>query len=199
MLATLATYSIVLGLALVVRPSPGGLVSFGFVDQVTRRFGVVPIAAVSTLVLYLAAEVILTQTRRGTALYATGSAREAAFVAGLRVARIRVGAYVFCGLTAALGGLVVAARIGSGDPQAGTTFTLAAVTAVVVGGASIFGGRGSAIGTLAGAILILEMQNALNLLQVSAYFQYIWTGALTLLAVAVYSLRTPGAALRRPR
>jgi ribose transport system ATP-binding protein len=122
----------------------------------------------------------------GTRLYAIGSNPEAAFVAGIPVRRVRFSAYLFCGLMAALAGLVVAARIGSGDPQAGSQFTLASVTAVVVGGTSIFGGRGTVIGTLLGAILLILMQNSLNQLHVSAYYQYIWTGALMLLAVGAY-------------
>jgi ABC-type sugar transport system ATPase subunit len=124
----------------------------------------------------------------GSRLYAIGSNPEAAFVAGIPVRRVRFSAYLFCGLMAALAGLVVAARIGSGDPQAGSQFTLASVTAVVVGGTSIFGGRGTVVGTLLGAILLILMQNSLNQLHVSAYYQYIWTGALMLLAVGAYSV-----------
>jgi ribose transport system ATP-binding protein len=192
LLATLATYSIVFGLALVVRPSPGGLVSLRFMDLLTKRIGVVPIAAIITVALYVVGEIFLLRARGGATLYATGSNQEAAYIAGIPIARVRVIAYVFCGLMAAVAGLVIAARIGSGDPQAGTSFTLASITAVVVGGTSIFGGRGTLIGTLAGSILVLEMQNTLNQLHVSAYYQYIWTGALTLLAVAFYSLREQG-------
>ena len=102
---------------------------------------------------------------------------------------MRAGAYIFCAVAASIAGLLIAARIGSGDPQAGASFTLASVTAVVVGGASVFGGRGTAIGVLLGAIAVGVMQNALNLMHVSAYYQYIWTGGLTLLAVVGYSFR----------
>lgn len=199
LLATLATYSVVFGLALVVRPSPGGLVSFSFMDRVTQRVHWIPIIALVTLLFYVVGEVVLVQTRPGIALYATGSTPEAAFVAGVPVERVRVASYVFCGLMAALAGLVIAARIGSGDPQSGTSFTLASITAVVVGGTSIFGGRGTLVGTLAGSILVLEMQNALNHLNVSAYYQYIWTGALTLLAVVTYSVHEQGVDLHRLR
>lgn len=196
LLATLATYSIVFGLALVVRPSPGGLVSLTFMDEVTRRIGEIPIAALLTLLIVLAGEFFLQRTRYGTALYATGSSREGAFVAGIPIDRVRILAYLFCALTAALAGLIIAARIGSGDPNSGTNFTLMSITAVVVGGTSIFGGRGTLLGTLAGAILVIGMQNALNHLHVSAYYQYIWTGALTLLAVAIYSFREEGSTER---
>ena len=108
-------------------------------------------------------------------------------------------AYLFCGLMAALAGLVIAARIGSGDPQSGSQFTLASITAVVVGGTSIFGGRGTMIGTLLGAIFVVLMQNSLNQLHVTAYYQYIWTGALMLLAVAAYSIRESKSFRRKNR
>jgi ribose transport system ATP-binding protein len=190
LIATLASYSAVFGLALVLRPSPGGLVSYTFADAVTYRIGPVPVAAVIVLIIYLIGEFALVRGRIGAALYATGSNREAAFVAGIPVQRVRMGAYIFSSVMAVLAGLIVSSRIGGGDPQVGSQFTLAAVTAVVVGGTSIFGGRGTLIGTLMGCILILSMQSALNQLRVSAYYQYIWIGALTLFAVAVYSVRS---------
>jgi ribose transport system ATP-binding protein len=189
LVSTLATYSIVFGLALLVRPSPGGHVSDRFSDLITMRTGFVPIASLLVLLLALFGEYLLVTTRIGSRLYATGSNREAAFVAGIRVGRVRCLAYLFCGLMAGLAGLVIAARIGSGDAQAGTQFTLASVTAVVVGGTSVFGGRGTIIGTLLGAAFLVLMQNALNQLHVSAYYQYILTGLLLLIAVALYSAK----------
>ena len=187
LISTLSSFSIVTGVALLVRPSPGGELSPAFLDAVSTQIGPAPIAPFIVLALYLLAEWILVRGRIGAKLYAVGSSHEAAFIVGVRTAAIRAGAYVFCSLCAVLAGLLIAARIGSGDPQAGAQFTLTSITAVVIGGASVFGGRGTAIGTLAGAILVGLMQNALNHLQVSAYYQYIWTGALTLIAVIVFS------------
>ena len=123
--------------------------------------------------------------RLGQRLYGVGSSSEASFVVGIGADGVRARAYIFCALAASIAGLMIAARIGSGDPQAGSSFTLASVTAVVVGGVSVFGGRGTAIGVLLGAIAVGVMQNALNLIHVSAYYQYVWTGGLTLLAVVV--------------
>jgi ribose transport system ATP-binding protein len=188
LIATLSTFSVVTGFALIVRPSPGGNVSEIFSDAITTRIGWFPIIGLAVIFLTTVGEVFQLRGRMGTRLYAIGSNPEAAFVAGIRVRQVRFFAYLFCGLMAAFAGLVVAARIGSGDPQAGSQFTLASVTAVVVGGTSIFGGRGTAVGTLLGAILLILMQNSLNQLHVTAYYQYIWTGALMLLAVGAYSL-----------
>jgi len=197
LLATLATFSIVQGLALLVRPSPGGNVSPAFMSLMTSKIGVVPIVPVLVLLAYLAGEVALQRSKLGAHLYATGSNEEAAYISGVPVGRIRVLAYVFCGLTAAMAGLFLAARIGSGDPQAGATFTLASITAVVVGGTSVFGGRGTFAGTYLGVLLIVGMQNFLSLLHVSAYYQYVWTGILTLLAVGLYSIQWVRARRRR--
>jgi ribose transport system ATP-binding protein len=189
LIATLSTYSVVFGVALIIRPSPGGLVSDTFLDIFTSSIGPVPIAALVVVVLFILAEVLLLRGRLGQRLYGVGSSSEASHVVGISTSWVRGGAYVFCSLCASLAGLLIAGRIGSGDPQAGSSFTLASVTAVVVGGVSVFGGRGTAIGVLAGAIAVGVMENALNLMQVSAYYQYIWTGGLTLIAVAGYSLR----------
>ncbi|MBV9104937.1 MAG: ATP-binding cassette domain-containing protein [Verrucomicrobia bacterium] len=188
LIATLSTFSVVTGLALIVRPSPGGNVSEVFADAITTRIGWFPIMGSAVILLAIVGEILQLRGRVGTRLYAIGSNPEAAFVAGIPVERVRFFAYLFCGLMAALAGLVVAARIGSGDPQAGSQFTLASVTAVVVGGTSIFGGRGTVVGTLLGAFLLVLMQNSLNQLHVSAYYQYVWTGALMLLAVGAYSV-----------
>ncbi len=188
LISTLSTFSIVTGLALTVRPSPGGSVSETFADAMTLRISSVPAIGALAIIIGIAAEILLLRGRIGTRLYAIGSNIEAAFIAGIRVGRVRFLAYLFCGLMAALAGLVIAARIGSGDPQSGNQFTLASITAVVVGGTSIFGGRGTMIGTLLGAVFVVLMQNSLNQLHVTAYYQYIWTGALMLFAVAAYSI-----------
>jgi ribose transport system ATP-binding protein len=154
------------------------------------KFGSLPLIFAVVLILYAAAEFLLVRGRLGGRVYAIGGSREAATAVGLPIRQVRAAGYVFCGLCAAVSGLIVASRIGSGDPQAGSTFTLASITAVVVGGTSVFGGSGTAIGSLLGVLLIVLMQNALNQLQVTAYWQYVWTGALTLAAVTIYTVRS---------
>jgi ribose transport system ATP-binding protein len=187
LIATLATFSIVAGLALIVRPAPGGLLGAAFADAVLARAGNVPIAMMVALLVALAFELLLVRGRVGLRLYSVGSSEEAAYVAGIGTRRVRVAAYVLAGLMAAIAGLIVAARIGSGDPQAGTSFTLLSITAVVLGGASVVGGRGTALGALVACVLVMLIQNAMNQLHVSAYWQYVWTGLLTLTAVAIYA------------
>ncbi|MDX8515221.1 ATP-binding cassette domain-containing protein [Mesorhizobium captivum] len=189
LVATLATFSIVQGLALIVRPAPGGGFDADLGAAILARWGYLPLVFLAAIVLALAFELLLLRGRIGARLYATGASPEAAKVVGISPGRVRIAAYAFSGLMASLAGLVIAARIGSGDPQAGSAFTLASVTAVVVGGTPIFGGSGTASGTFAGALLVMLIQNVLNQLHVSAYWQYIWTGALTLAAVCFFALR----------
>ena len=197
LVTTLATFSAISGVALIIRPAPGGLLDADIADALLARIAGVPVAFAAALVLALLFEVMLLRGRIGLRLLATGSDQEAAFVAGIATGRVRFVAYVFCAVMATLAGLLVAARIGSGDPQAGTNFTLLSVTAVVLGGTSVFGGKGTATGVLIAAVLLMSVQNAMNHLHVSAYWQYVLTGALTLFAVAFYAARSDGAALRR--
>ena len=190
LVATLGTFSVVQGLALMVRPSPGGTLDPEIAAAITERIGRLPLAFIAVLLVFLLAEAILARGRLGARLYALGGSAEAAAVAGIRGDRLRAMAYMFSGFMAAVAGLIIAARIGSGDPQAGSAFTLASVTAVVAGGTSVFGGVGTAAGTFLGAILVVLIQNVLNQFQVSAYWQYIWTGLLTIAAVAGHGLRS---------
>jgi len=189
LIATLASFSVVAGLALIVRPAPGGLLGGDFTQGILLRISHLPLAFVAAVLAVLLFELLLLRSRIGLRLYAVGSGEEAAYVAGIATGRVRFAAYVFCGLMAAVAGLIVAARIGSGDPQAGTNFTLLSITAVVLGGTSVFGGRGTALGTAVAALLIMLIQNAMNQLHITAYWQYILTGILTLAAVAIYAAR----------
>lgn len=191
LVATLATFTIVQGVALISRPSPGGRVDPDVADAITNTVGRLPFSFILVVLVVVIAEILLARGKIGARFYAVGSSLEAARASGINAGRLRFVAYVFSGFMAALAGLIIAARIGSGDPQAGTTFTLASVTAVVIGGTSVFGGIGTAIGTFLGAILIILMQNILNQFQINAYWQYVWTGVLTLLAVGFHSVRSP--------
>jgi ribose transport system ATP-binding protein len=190
LVTTLATFSIVQGFALIVRPAPGGTSDPGFTASVLQRVGLVPIVFIAAVGLYTVTEMVLLRGRIGGRLYATGASVEAAKVVGIGTDALRFWAYVFSGVLAAIAGLMIFVRIGSGDPQAGAAFSLSSVTAAVVGGTSVFGGSGTAAGTFLGSVLIILLQNVLNQLQVSAYWQYIWTGLLTLIAVGFYGLRT---------
>jgi len=133
----------------------------------------------------LATWIVLTRTAFGRHVYAVGGNPEAARLAGIRVRRVLVCVYAACGLLAGLAGVIVASRIGSGYPNAGELYELDAIAATVVGGTSLFGGRGSIWGTLAGAFFIGILNNGLNLYEVHAYDQMILKGVVLLAATSL--------------
>jgi ribose/xylose/arabinose/galactoside ABC-type transport system permease subunit len=127
---------------------------------------------------------VLTRTPFGRHVYAVGGNRDAAWLAGVRVSRVQLAVYTLSGLTAGLAGVMVASRLSAGYPRAGEYYELDAIAAVVVGGTSLFGGRGSIWGALAGAFFIGIINNGLNLFQVSTYDQLIVKGAVLLAAAS---------------
>jgi ribose transport system permease protein len=127
----------------------------------------------------------LMRTPFGRHVYATGGNREAAWLSGIRIDRVLLKVYLICGFSAGLAGVLVASRLNAGYPKAGDMYELDAVAAVVVGGTSLFGGRGSIWGTLAGAFFIGILNNGLNLYNVSPYDQMIAKGVVLLAAASL--------------
>ncbi len=148
-----------------------------------------PVPTIVMLAVFAAGYVVLTRTPFGRYVYAVGGNREAARLAGIRTDRVIIGVYVLCGFLAAVSGILLASRLNSGQPNAGLMYELDVIAAVVVGGTSLFGGRGSIVGTFVGAMLIGVLRNGLNLLNVSSYLQMIFVGAVILLAVALDRFR----------
>jgi ribose transport system permease protein len=144
-----------------------------------------PSMAVVMAVVFAVSWLLLMRTPFGRHVYATGGNRDAAWLSGIRVNRVLVKVYVLCGLSAGLAGVLVASRLNAGYPRAGELYELDAVAAVVVGGTSLFGGRGSIWGTLAGAFFIGILNNGLNLYNVSPYDQMIAKGAVLLAAASL--------------
>jgi ribose transport system permease protein len=143
--------------------------------------GLAPVLVMA--IVYALAWLLLMRTPTGRHIFATGGNRDAAWLAGIRVDRVLLYVYALCGLCAGLAGILVASRLNAGYPKAGEFYELDAVTAVVVGGTSLFGGRGSIWGTLAGAFFIGILNNGLNLFNVGLYDQLMVKG-LVLLAAA---------------
>ncbi|MDX6491523.1 MAG: fructose transport system permease protein [Gaiellaceae bacterium] len=141
------------------------------------------------LVLYAVAWYGLTQTAWGRHVYAVGDNREAARLTGINTDRVLFGVYMIAGLTYGIAAMLLLARTELGDPNAGqTTENLDSITAVVLGGTSLFGGRGTVIGTLIGAVIVGVFRNGLTLIGVEVIYQYLVTGILVILAVAVDQL-----------
>lgn len=143
----------------------------------------IPFNVLALVVLYVLAWLYLSFTKGGRTLYALGSNAEAARVAGLRVDRYRILAFVVSGVTAAIAAVFLSARVLSIDPIAGTGMELDTIAAVVIGGASLFGGRASIIGTLLGGVIMVLIRNGLNLMNVSPYWQGTAIGSIIIAAV----------------
>jgi ribose transport system permease protein len=137
------------------------------------------------MVIFVAAWLMLMWTPFGRHVYAVGGNAEAAWLSGVRVLRVQFAAYTLSGLAAGIAGVLVASRLNAGYPRAGEFYELDAIAAVVVGGTSLFGGRGSIWGTLAGAFFIGVLNNGLNLYRVSPYDQLIVKGAVLLAAASL--------------
>lgn len=145
------------------------------------------------LALYGITSFALKETARGRHVYAVGNNPEATRLTGIPTQRVLLGVYVLAGLFYGLASLLSVGRTGVGDPNAGQTENLDAITAVVLGGTSLFGGRGAVLGTLVGALIVGVFRNGLTLMGVSSIYQVLVTGILVILAVAADQLSHKGA------
>jgi fructose transport system permease protein len=162
---------------------PSELTFFGNTFQVGQTD--ITYGTVLMLVLFVGAWYVLRQTAAGRHVYAVGNNPEAARLTGIRTRRLLLGVYTTAGLVYGIAALLLISRTSVGDPQAGQTDNLDSITAVVLGGTSLFGGRGSVIGTLIGALIVGIVRNGLQLMGVRSIYQVLITGILVILAVAV--------------
>ncbi|WP_161784935.1 ABC transporter permease [Hoeflea sp. BAL378] len=145
----------------------------------------IPLSAIAVALLVGAGHLALTRTRFGYHLVAAGGSPESARRAGISLSRIRLAVFVISGVTAALAGLLLAGRLGTGYPLAGNGLELDAIVAVVLGGTALSGGRGSVIRSIGGVLLLACISNLLNLLEVSAYLQMFIKGLIVILAILI--------------
>lgn len=185
-LVTLAAMFALQGFNLYLRPVPGGFVPEAFRTISSVRWGLVPVAAAASLVLIALVAIHIRRSRFGLNLYAIGGNAKRALLAGVPVNSVLLRAYILSGLSAALAGLFLAARTGTGSSDIGDPYAFDSITAAILGGASLFGARGSLWGAIAGALFLAIVSNALNLLGVTAYWQWIVSGGLLILFVSVY-------------
>jgi len=183
---TLAMMLIARNLALIYDDQPVAPLprAFEWVGMWGRIVGV-PIPVFITALLALMAWVVLSRTVYGRQVYAVGGSAEAAHVSGVRVNRVLFGVYVICGLTAAVAGVLEASQSGAGDPNSGELWELNAIAAVVLGGTSLMGGRGTIPGTLLGALIIGVLSNGLRLMDVAPFTQGVVKGCVILFAVVL--------------
>ncbi len=153
------------------------------------RLMAIPIPTIIMIAVYVLAFLVLHRTRFGRYVYAVGGNKEAARLAGISTNKVLMQVYIISGVLASLSGILLASRMNSGQPNSGQMYELDVIAAVVVGGTSLTGGRGTIIGTFMGAMLIGVLRNGLNLLNVSSYVQMVMVGVVILLAVMFDQLR----------
>lgn len=185
--ATLAMYIGLQGMSFVLRDGPGGYINFPVMDAITYKLGPIPVAFIVLVAFALIGEYFLRKRRVGWTLRAIGSNEGSARRMGIRIDRAFVLGYIAVSLLTACGAVMLMAQIGVGDPAQGVSYTLASITAVVLGGTSLRGGRGTFIGTVLGAVLLTEVLNAVSFLGLSQMYQYIFQGGLILTAALIYS------------
>jgi ribose/xylose/arabinose/galactoside ABC-type transport system permease subunit len=189
-IGTLGMMGIARGLALIfVNGVPiYGLEKYKFIGQ-GRLFNVIPVPTVIVLVIFVLGFLVLNYTRFGRFTYAIGSNVEAARLSGIGVRWMQIGIYMICGLLTGLASTIEAGRLAIVQPAGGNGYELLAIGAVIIGGASTFGGEGSIIATVIGALIVTTIRNGLNILGVNAFWQYVVNGVVIIGAVAADQFR----------
>jgi len=188
-IVTLGTMTIGRGLALILsdgRPVSNLSDSFNYLGSGT--FLGIPVLILIFILVFALCSIILNKTILGRYIYAIGGNEQAARASGINIDRVKLSVYSISGLLAGLAGILLASRITTGQPNAGAGFELDAIAAVVIGGTSTTGGRGSMIGTLIGVLLIGVINNGLDLLNITSYYQQVVMGIIIIGAVVLDSL-----------
>ena len=194
LIATLATMLIVRGLAFIVSNGQAvGIANDAFIDFGDARLAGVPLPVLVTGVCFVVFGVLLNHTVFGRNTLAIGGNPEAARLAGVRVERLRVLIFLLQGVVTAMAGLILASRITSGQPNSAQGFELDVISACVLGGVSLQGGKARILGVLIGVLIMGTVDNVMNLLNVDAFYQYLVRGVILLAAVLLDQLKTRGA------
>ncbi len=190
-IVTLATGAVFFGVALALRPEPGGSVNFEFADFMTTSFFKVPSSVILLLAVVFFIWIPYRRSVLGRAAYAIGSSEHAAYMSGVPIARAKIMAYALAGFLAAIAGLLLTALTYSGAAKAslGADYTLNSIAAVVIGGTSLFGGAGSAIGSIFGAFIMRTVGDLLIVFDINPVLQPLFVGIVLLFAVSLGSLR----------
>jgi ribose transport system ATP-binding protein len=173
--------------SLVLRPSPGGLIDGRMMKFISTKITFVPVTLIIAATIGIGLEYVLYRTTMGVSLRGVGSRVEAARSVGLRPRFTRFCCYVSCSAFAAMAAIPLLSQVGVGDAKAGLNYTLSSIAAVVIGGGSLSGGRGSFIGALLGGVLINQVNIVSTFLQLSDAWSFYLQGGMILLGVALYS------------
>jgi ribose transport system permease protein len=195
LIMTLATSAVVKGGALLLLPSPGGEVDYGFYDLFYRQDEVLGWPLLVILAAFFLSLALLGFTRFGRSVYALGSDERAAFANGVSVPKLDFAVFLIAGLLSSLAGLAIGIKILSGDPLIGDSYTLDAIAAAVLGGVALEGGRGGVPGVLCGAVALVLISNVFNLLEIDPNLQQIAKGLVFVVALMLFMRgRSRGAA-----
>lgn len=190
-IVTLALFSALRGLALLITDAiPVSIESASFSTWGSGDWLGIPIPAILLLVTFVVFWLIANRTTFGRSVYAIGGNPEAAYLSGIPVRRVRVALFAITGCLAAISGVLQTAELGAGNPNIGTGVEFAVISAVIVGGASLYGGRGTMFGTLLGVLFIGVLSNGMVLMGVDPYAQNVAHGLIVLVAVLISALRT---------
>lgn len=185
-IATLATMTIYRGLTLVYTDgNPITGIGDSFIFKYVGRgylFGI-PFPVILMLISFLILFIVLHKTTFGRKTFAIGGNEKASFIAGIKNDRIKIGIYAISGLMASLSGIIITSRLNSAQPTAGGSYEMDAIASVVLGGTSLSGGRGRIVGTLIGALIIGTLNNGMNLLGISSFYQQVVKGIVIIIAV----------------
>jgi len=186
--ATLGTYIALQGFSFVLRDAPDGFINIDITAAITYKLGPIPVAFIALVIAAVLMEWLLRSRPWGWRLRAVGSEEEAARRVGVPTNRTVIVGYMLTSFFTFFGAIMLMAQLGIGDPSQGIGYTLSSITAVVLGGTSLLGGRGSFIGTLFGSLLLIQVLNATVFLGLDQTWQYILQGLLILIAAIVYSV-----------
>ena len=186
-IATIATLAILQGIGLMLRPTAGGSISLSLTDALTRHVWIFPWALVILAVLFVVADWSMRSSGHGLRVRAVGLNPQFAYRLGVNAPRLRTLSYVGCAVGAAVAGIILAGQVGTGDSTVGNSYTLLAIAAPVLGGASLLGGYGSFVGCLLGAVVLALVQTLPTTLGLNDAASYLLTGGLTLLALLIYT------------
>jgi len=188
---TLGMMSVIHGLALLLS---GGVPIFNLPEELNQMLGVgkivgIPVPVLVAIIIVILVFILLNRTRVGRYFYALGGNLEAARLSGIAIKKYTCLAYVLCGTLTGIAGVMLTARVASGEPNLGAALPLESIAAAVIGGVSLRGGEGGVVRAIFGAILIVLIRNGMNLMNISSYLQMVVMGCLLIFAVVMDQFR----------
>ncbi len=189
MIITISTQALLKGICLVLMPKSGGKVNAAFAAFLKTRFGVINVSAIIALILYVLFFFLYHYTKFGRSMYAVGNSELYAAQSGVPVKKTIILTYVVSGLVSAVAGIILAARISTGNPLVGDPYAMNSVASAVVGGVSMTGGVGTVLGALSGAVIMSLINNVINNMDISPYYQYITRGFVLVVSLLIFQLK----------